>query len=304
MIAITLPIYLIIALGYGAIRRGHVAPDDIRATGKLVMRVALPAMIFLAISRSPISAVLRWDFVLAYLAGSLLVFGAGFALARRGLGQETPAAALVGMGMACSNSAFMGYPVAAMVVGGVALQAFTMAMLVENIVMIPLAVLLGDGTRAGGNGALRTTLTGIARNPLLIAVLAAVAFSLSGLALPGPLERTLAMLAPVAAPIALLAVGGTVASLPFAAVAGPMPWVVAGKLIAHPLLVLAALSLATVPPDLRLAGVLIAAVPMMSIYALFGHRWGQERLAASALVVATVLSFFTISAMLFVLGKG
>ena len=294
MIAITLPIYLIIALGYGVIRSGYVAAGDIRATGKLVMRVALPAMIFLAISRSPISAVLRWDFVLAYLAGSLLVFGAGFALARRGLGQETPAAALVGMGMACSNSAFMGYPVAAMVVGGVALQAFTMAMLVENIVMIPLAVLLGDGTRAGGNGALRTTLTGIARNPLLIAVLAAVAFSLSGLALPGPLERTLAM----------LAVGGTVASLPFAAVAGPMPWVVAGKLIAHPLLVLAALSLATVPPDLRLAGVLIAAVPMMSIYALFGHRWGQERLAASALVVATVLSFFTISAMLFVLGKG
>ena len=40
MIAITLPICLIIALGYGAIRSGHVAPDDIRAERKFDLLAA------------------------------------------------------------------------------------------------------------------------------------------------------------------------------------------------------------------------------------------------------------------------
>jgi len=40
VIAITLPICLIIALGYGAIRSGHVAPDDIRAERKFDLMAA------------------------------------------------------------------------------------------------------------------------------------------------------------------------------------------------------------------------------------------------------------------------
>lgn len=303
VLAVTLPIYLIIALGFVVTRTGFVAAEDIRATGKVVLRVAMPAMIFLAISRTPLTEALRWDFLLGYLVASLLAFGAGVLLVRRGLGLPMRAAVLAGMGMSCSNSAFMGYPVASMVVGDAALQAFTMAMLVENILMVPLAVILADGAEADGRSALRRTLAGMVRNPLLLAVVAAVAFSLGGLTLPAPLERTLSMLAPVAPPIALLAIGGTVATLPFARADGPMLWVVAGKLLLHPLAAFVALSLmGGLPRDLLISGVLIAAVPMMSVYALFGQRWGQETLAASALILATVCSFATISAMLFLVG--
>ncbi|MDZ4137194.1 MAG: AEC family transporter [Paracoccaceae bacterium] len=321
VLAITLPIYLIIALGFCVTKAGYVDASDIRAVGKLVMRVCMPAMIFLAISRTPITAVLRPDFALSYLAGSLLVFGGGLLLARHFLNQPRPVAVLEALGMSASNSAFMGFPVAAMVVGDVALQAFTMTMLVENIVMMPLAVMLADAQTAGpgqtGNRGLAgtfrfvwRTLSGMGRNPLLLAVVAAVLFSVSGLALPTPLQATLAMLAPVAPPVALLAVGGTVATLAFAPLRGPMLWVVAGKLVAHPLAVLGCLLLAgqitsgPMPEGLVLSGVLIASVPMMSIYALFGLRWGAETLAASALILATGISFFTVSGMLWFIGQG
>lgn len=304
VLALTAPIYLLIATGFLAARSGYVPADDVRAIGRVAMRLCLPAAIFVAVSRAPMAEVLRWDFVLGYAAGSLLVFAAGLVFARRVLGQTQQGAALLAMGMSCSNSAFMGFPVAAMAVGEGALQAFTMAMLIENILMMPLAVTLAEARPGQGLRALAQTVAGMARNPLLVAVCAGIAFSLSGLPVPGFVEVTLSMLAPVAPPVSLIAVGGIVATLPAARGAGAVPWVVAGKLIAHPLAVLGCLSLAgPVPTPLLLSGVLIAAVPMMSIYALFGQRWGQEQLAASALLTAIVLSFGTVSAAIALIGQ-
>lgn len=305
VLSVTLPIYLIIAAGFAAVRTGYVGGDEIRSLGRVVMRVCMPATIFFNIQRSSVAEILRWDFVLGYLAASLLVFAAGFAFARLVMKRPHQTAVLEAMGMSCSNSAFMGFPVAAMVVGDAALHAFTMAMMIENIVMMPLAVTLADsfGGKADGRGALRQTLSGMVRNPMLLAVVAAVAFSFSGPALPAALARTLEMLAPVSAPVALLAVGGAVASLPMQRLGGSLAYIVAGKLVAHPLAVLLLfLAIGTLPQDLMISGVLIASVPMMSIYALFGLRWGEERLAASALIVTTVLSFFTVSGLLWLIG--
>lgn len=313
VLSVTLPIYLIIAAGFASVRTGYVGGDEIRSLGRVVMRVCMPATIFFNIQRSSVAEILRWDFVLGYLAASLLVFAAGFAFARLVMKRPHQTAVLEAMGMSCSNSAFMGFPVAAMVVGDAALHAFTMAMMIENIVMMPLAVTLADsfggqgggqgGGKGHGRGALRQTLSGMARNPMLLAVVAAVVFSFSGLALPTALARTLEMLAPVSAPVALLAVGGAVASLPMERLGGSLAYIVAGKLIAHPLAVLLLfLAIGTLPQDLLISGMLIASVPMMSIYALFGLRWGEERLAASALIVTTVLSFFTVSGLLWLIG--
>lgn len=304
VLALTAPIYLLIATGFIATLSGYVAADDVRAVGRVVMRLCMPAAIFVAISSAQLTEVLRWNFVLGYTAGSLLVFGAGLILARRVLGQSQQGAALLAMGMSCSNSAFMGFPVAAMVVGDGALAAFTMAMLIENILMMPLAVTLAEARRGQGLRALAQTMAGMVRNPLLIAVCAGVVFSLSGLPMPGFVGGTLAMLAPVAPPVALIVVGGIVATLPPARGVGVVPWIVVGKLVAHPLAVLACLSLAgPMPAPLLLSGVLIAAVPMMSIYALFGQRWGQEQVAASAMLTATVLSFVTVSAAVALVGR-
>lgn len=75
--------------------------------------------------------------------------------------------------------------------------------------------------------------------------------------------------------------------------------VVLGKLVLHPLAVAAALALAPgMPTDLALAGTIIAAVPMLSIFGLLGQRWGAPDLAATAMLLTTVLSFATVSALL------
>jgi hypothetical protein len=302
--ALTLPIYLMIALGYGVSRTGYVAVADMRAVGRMVLRVAMPALIFLALARAPLGNTLRGDFLAGYAAGSLAVFAAGFTLARRILRHSRQQAALEALGMSCSNSAYLGLPVATLLVGDVALQVFAMAMLVENVLILQLAMLLAEAQGGGGRAAIMRTLSGMARNPLFIAVLAGAAVSLTGVAVPGAALTVLGMLAPVAAPLALLAIGSAVADLPAAGFGGAaVARVVFGKLILHPLAVFAALYMIGPPPPVLLtSGVVFAAVPMLSIYALLGLRWGNESLAAMALIVATVVSFFTVSTLLGLLG--
>ena len=71
--------------------------------------------------------------------------------------------------------------------------------------------------------------------------------------------------------------------------------VAGGKLLLHPLCV--ALMLMLWQPSLPAMGVaalLYAAMPMMSIYPIFGQRAGQEGLCAGALLAATIASVVTV----------
>ncbi|MNJ00847.1 hypothetical protein D3C73_1602890 [compost metagenome] len=58
-----------------------------------------------------------------------------------------------------------------------------------------------------------------------------------------------------------------------------------------------------IDPPLKVAGLLFASAPMMSIYPILGLRFGLEERCAASLVAATVLAFLTISALIGVLGQ-
>jgi malonate transporter and related proteins len=147
--------------------------------------------------------------------------------------------------------------------------------------------------RTGGGVAasLRAVATELVRNPILIGLAAGLAVGASGLALPDVGERTVRLLAGVAAPVALFAVGGTIAAVPVARPTHAVAWVVGGKLVLHPLLVLGALIL-WAPPDpvLVAGGILFVSAPLLGIYPILGKRYGAEALTATALVLATAAS--------------
>ena len=95
------------------------------------------------------------------------------------------------------------------------------------------------------------------------------------------------MLSRVAAPVALFAVGTTVATAPMGGVAGMLVAVVIGKLVFHPLVMAGSMAIMPGIDPLTLGGgIIFAAVPMLSIYPLIAHRAGMHVLAASALLAA------------------
>ena len=300
--AILAPIFALILAGFAAVRTGYVEAGVIRALGAFVLRLAMPALIFAALAGADAGEVLNPGYLAGYGAASVAVFAIGYVAGRGGT-----AAAMQALGMACTNSGFLGFPIAALAVGpaaaaGVLAQNF----LIENLVIIPAALVLaelGRGGAAGGAARIARELGwNLARNPLILAILAGVAAS--GPTVPGWLLRPVEMLGGVAAPVALVVIGGTIAGLPRRALPAGVLRVVAGKLVLHPLAVFCALMLPKVEPMLVATGVIFASVPMITIYPIIAAGFGEEEAAAAALLAATVAAVVTVPLVLVALDAG
>ena len=116
------------------------------------MRVAMPALVFNALTGGPLRETMDRGYLAGYCAGSLLMFGVGF------LGPPPAAAAvgaMQGLGMSVSNSGSIGYPIAALVIGPGSASMLAQTMVVENLVMIPLGLALAEmaGARPGRSAA-------------------------------------------------------------------------------------------------------------------------------------------------------
>lgn len=299
--ALITPIFVLIGIGFAAVRLKLVPDSLVQSLGFFVLNFALPALILDALLAQDLQQTLNWSYIAAYAAGSLAVFAVVLALLRA-LDKPLPHAAIAALGGCASNSGFVGFPVASLALGAPALTALPLSMLVENILIIPLALGLAElGLQEGQTPAnvLRKTLRRLSRTPLILAILLGAVLSAAGLRLPGPLATALDMMADASIASALFVVGGTLAGLRAASLASDLPVIVAGKLVLHPLAVAGAfLAIGGVPPGLMAAGIVLAASPMLTIYPILGARFGYERTGAAALLAATTLSFVTLAAVL------
>ncbi|GGB06867.1 AEC family transporter [Allosediminivita pacifica] len=305
VLEVTAPIYLLIILGFATVRSGYIAPETIRALGSFVIRVCIPALIFSAVMGP--STGLHWGLLLAYGGASLGAFAAGLVI-MRGLRCHALARAVISsLGMANSNSGFMGYPIATQVIGAqAAVPILACAMVVESMVMIPLALALADAGAFPGESfprAFGRALRALLRNPIVVGLVAGLAVNLSGLAMPGVVVSFLDFLVQAAPVVALYVVGGTVAAFPQRGLSPDTILIAAGKLVLHPVLAFLLLSLVPgLPGEFLLGGVLFASVPMLSIFPIFGQRYGIESLTATTLVATTTLSFVTVSLLILAFG--
>lgn len=301
VITVTLPIYLGIALGYIAVRCTWIQPADVKALGRYTVVIGVPALLFRGISHQTVGSVFNPDYLMVYALGSFSAMAVVTLLARRVRGRSLSLAGLQGLGASSSNSMFIGYPIAVQVFGPAASVALALCMLVENIVVLPVGLALADADATSGRRSLirllMDTLRSVVRNPMIVSILVALVFSAFGLHLPEVLDKSISMVASSTSPIALFVIGGSLVGLHLNALRVDMGLIVFGKLVLHPLCVLAwVLLFPPTEPLLSGAAVLFAAMPMMSIYPVLAHRYGQEKLCSAALLGATVASFFTITA--------
>lgn len=307
ILSITGPIYIAVMLGYLSVRLGLFSTADVRVLGRFVIYIPLPAMLFNALAQRPIAEVLNLHYLLIYGGGSALAMALALGWARRGAGRDWAGSAYCAIGMSCSNSGFVGYPIALLTVGTVAGVMLGLNMMVENLLLVPFLLALAEAGQAGAGRWYRTlglTLARLLRNPLVLGLLSGLAFSLMAWRLPAAAARTVDLLAQVSAPVSLFVIGGSLVGLQLKGLYRPVAQITAGKLLLHPLCVLLAMWLAEraglppLAPELRIGAVLFAACPVMSIYPILAQRHGQEGIASAAMLVTTTGSFFTISLLL------
>ena len=305
ILAITVPIYVAIGLGYGLTRWGVFAKTDMRAFGTFVVKVAMPALLFNALSQRSLSDILNSEYVAAYALASLITLILSVTWALKVLKTTRSMSACMGLGMTCSNSGFVGYPIALLSLGPIAGVSLALNMIVENLIIIPLMLAWAET----GSGQQRwhqifiQTLKGMLKNPMIWGIVLGFAFSWFSIQLPASLSRAVTLFAQASGALSLFVIGGSLVGLPVRGMESRVAQITFGKLIVHPLVMWAVLTwlIPISDPVLRTAVLLTCAMPIMGIYPILTQKYGHDGLSAAALLVTTMASFVTLNLLLWVL---
>lgn len=310
ILAITGPIYITILIGYLTTQQGVFAKSDMRVFGKYVFNLALPAMLFNAVSQRQIGEIFNGNYVLVYLLGSLLTLFLGWFWCRRFAKMNSITSTFYVMGMTCSNSGFVGFPILVLLLAPVAGVALAMNMIVENFVIIPFLLALAERSQNKSRSwlqAVGVSLVKLITNPLVIGLVLGSLVSLSGWRMPEAISRVINLFALSSSALSLFVIGGTLVGLPLKGLSRQVLPITFGKLLVHPLAVFAVMAFLTwlgmpqMDASTRTAALLMAAMPMMGTYIVLAQLYRQEDISAAALLVTTVISFFTLSALLWLL---
>ncbi|MGC5614990.1 AEC family transporter [Georgenia sp. Z1491] len=302
VLSATVPVFLVVALGYVLTRSGMFRREDAAVLSRFVVKVALPLLIFANIAgRSP-GEVFHAVYLLTYAIAALVMFGLAAAYARA-RGRSRLRAIFMGTGMAGTANGFIGFPIFLILFAERAGAAVGMGMIVDNVLIIPLTLLLAE--QATGTGTVRdrlvATLRGVVLHPMVIAIVAALALSTAGIDLPTTLDRGVDLLAGASTGVALFAVGGMFVGLRVRGAVGDIATTVVGKLAVMPaiavglILLLDAAGLPPLPAELRAAAVLMCALPTYSVLPALGEGYGESDVPTASMMLQTACSFLTLS---------
>ncbi len=258
-------VWVIILVGYATGRSKVLSEHGQPVLSRLAFFVASPALLFDTLSAADVQSVLGPQLLVAgisaFAAAGLYLLLARFILPKRD-GSETVIGAL---SASMVNSANLGIPIAAYVLGDAALAA--PVLIFQLAIYTPIYVASLDSTtlaearrraaadRASGHDAGRSPgpkrppnrwvafwrqVGHIAVNPMIIGSVLGLVFSATGWSLPEPIAEAISLIAGASIPAMLVAFGmSLVGSRPFEKAAGRRPDVALAstiKLLIHPLL--------------------------------------------------------------------
>lgn len=297
LFSIVLPVFGVIGLGYWVKRNQWISE---RAEGDFswwVYHIAVPPLLFLAMAKTPIDVLGQWEFLAAYVGGTVVLWTL-IALLAKPWTDNFESRWLLGLGGTFSNSVYLGIPLVQTAFGEAGTQWVILIALISNVLFVAgTAVVLGARINSSPMAVVSDTL----RNPLLMAIALGLIWSSLGLSIPLGVERLLSLLAQAAAPVALFALGLTLGGVVggFAGLPRASWGLMGAKLFIHPVLVgLGCLWLGVGELQGQIA-VLVAALPAGALAHLMAHRFGhQAQAVASAVMLGTLLSIATLTLLL------
>jgi len=209
IVNIVLPVFALIFAGYALRRLNVMGAASSTELNRFVVYLALPALTIDIMVSNPLSTLWQPGFLLAFeLAVALIFFGV---LAWRWLQTKKLAEAAVECTAASyANTGYIGLPLCALTFGADKLApAIVGAILTVSLNFAFSIVLLEAGTQGGRSLAatLVNVIRSLAKNPLILAPLFAVAVAASGWQLPYGVAQSIKLLGGAASPAALVAIG-------------------------------------------------------------------------------------------------
>ena len=309
VLPLALTFFGLIGLGFLAGKIGKTDESALRWLNVFVIYFAVPVLLFQSVSRAPIDQLLNWRFVFVTTLATYGAFAVSFTVATlRGKGSLAEAT-MQGLIGSYANIGYMGPPLAILALGLDAVVPVALIFCFEVALCFTVAHLLllaFSEERESAAKSFASLPVKIILHPFVVATALGVSCAAWQVRLPGSLDPILSFLQSAAIPTALFALGVTLAIRPFGRASGELPWLITIKLILHPLAVYFLLTLlGGFDRNWIYAAVLMASLPpAATIYILATQHKVYELQASSALMIATVCSLLTITAVLYLVMNG
>lgn len=210
---IAMPLFVLIALGWLLVRWRHWPESITEAINRLVFRVALPAMLFRLMCDFSKGPPVDGRLLIAFFGGCLLVFALGRVVASRLFKLDGIAGSVFALGGIFSNNVLLGLPIARVMLGDAAIPSVALVLVFNGLILWTLATVSVEWFKHGALNlkGFGNTAKSVLKNPLIIGILSGTGFSLSGLPLPQMVDQPVTMLGQIAVPLALVALGMSLA---------------------------------------------------------------------------------------------
>jgi malonate transporter and related proteins len=306
---LSLPYFGLIFVGFACGKFRKLPETGLAWLNFFLLYIALPALFFRILAKTPFEQLNNLPFVVASTcatAAALLLAAALAFVIRRGRTREAVMAGLAG---GYGNIGYMGPGLAFATFGPPAAVPVALIFCFDSVFLfsiVPLLMAVFETKRRP----LWPTIVNVARqivfHPLIIASWLGALAAAFHFEPPVALDRTLQFLQNAAAPVALFALGVTVALRPFDRVPWEVPAVVIVKLLVHPLLAFAMLTaFGPFDPQWVATAMLMASLPPALNAFIIARQYDTWVEAAStAVLLGTLVSVVTLTTMMWLLKTG
>lgn len=304
---LVVPVFGIIAIGYGAAWGGFLKPEAVKGINLYVFNFAMPALMFRSFATIDFPQETLWGLWLSYYIAMLSVWAIGGLIGRFVQRRSFAGSVVIGSGAAQSNTIMLGLPIILIGLGDEAAPPLFFILVFHGPILVTLMVFLLEAAKrpAGEDKSsmgktLLTGALGTVRNPIVVSFVAGALYGQSGLPLPGPADTILEMLGRTGIPCALFVLGAMLTRYHIRQSVGTASVTSALKLLVHPLLVwLLAFYVFGLPPLWVAVGVILAGMPTGVYSSIIATQYDAAPGAASSTVLlSTALSLVTITVLL------
>lgn len=297
LVDVILPVFLVVAAGYGVTWRGWMNEGTVDGLMKFTQNFAIPCLLFLAIARLDLGQEFDWRLLVSFYTGAVTGFALGLLGARFVFGRGWEDAIAVGFVCLFSNSLLLGLPITERAYGPDALAANFAIIALHSPVCYLIGITAMEAVRAKGQGIVATlgrVTLGVARNALVIGIALGALVNLSGVPLPGALWQALELIARAGLPAALFGLGGVLYRYRPEGDLRLILYACAVSLVVHPAVVWGmGRGLALSEAQFRSAVVTAAMAPGVNAY-VFANMYGRaRRVAASSVLIGTAACVFS-----------
>jgi len=294
-------VFSLVALGYLAGLTGYLRPASGEGISEFAVNVALPLLLFQTMVKSDFHGVTPWSLWAAYFAAVAITWAAGHLVTTRVFGRDARAGIVGGVSSAYSNVVLLGAPFILGVFGSGGFEVLSLLVSVHLPVMMMASIVLFEMFGRGGEPMhplriVRSFLRRLFANPLIIGILAGLAWRFTGTALPAFVGRLVDALADTAGPVALFAMGLSLRRFGISGNVRPALALSALKLLMMPALVLAFVWALGLPPQTAKVAVVVAALPSgINSYLIAVQFNTGQALASNQMTIATASAALTTS---------